>query len=148
MNGPLEYKPVERFVVAEQEFALPRKVGASFYATDRFMATFRDLIEEAVPAMTIRQYKLMEFSADTRVISLLGGIKHAKVALAHAYSYMQKITDTSESLMFFVADKRGRVWNVDVEYDFVRPAWILDAPNLADTTQVIDLHRLVLPEIK
>jgi hypothetical protein len=120
VGSPVEVSSVARFI-ARDKFVVNTKGELPIsYLGDNIRANFLDVVETDVPAMTLKQRKLLKPSADAPILAALGDedttkIEKARTALAHVFSYL-KTADRSLWFIFYVADAKGIVWAVGARW--------------------------------
>lgn len=121
VGTPIELTAVARFVARDKFVADVNGELPISYLGDNFRANFLDVVETDVPAVTLKQRKLLKSSVDAPILAALGGedprkVEKARVALAHVFSYL-KSADRSLWFIFYVADAKGTVWAVGASWD-------------------------------
>ena len=115
-GGLINLSAVDRFVVSEKFKVDVNGELPISYLGDNLWENFLDLVEENVPAMTVRKRKLLKSSPDKRILAALGDnnldkIEKARTYLAHVFEFL-KTADRNKWYVFYVADKNGNVWAV------------------------------------
>jgi hypothetical protein len=134
---PTKMSAIERFV-ARDKFVVNRQGELPIsYLGDNFRNNFLDVVEENVPACTLKQRKLLKASVDTPILNALGDkdlakIEKARSALAHTFDYL-KTDDRSKWYIFYVADAKGIVWAVSAYWD--GDGWYVGADPVSDPDQ-------------
>lgn len=124
IGEPLAAPAIEHFV-ARDKF-VPGTAGdlAIRYVGEDFTTHFLDVVEETVPAASLRQYELVKSSIDGPIFTALGGEGEARIALAHLYEFL-KGADRAKWFFFYVADAAGSLWAVDAYWR--EHGWDLEA---------------------
>lgn len=134
IGEPVEL-PVIPCFVAHEKFVVNRDGELPISGLGRnFQTNFLDVVEEPVPAATLKQRRLLKRSVDGPILAALGDadlakIEKARVALAHVFSYL-KTAARNRWYIFYVADAKGRVWAVDASWD--GRGWGLEAYSVRD----------------
>jgi len=111
IGEPVSVPSSDRFV-ARDKFVVDRNGELPIsWLSDNFQTNFLDLVEENVPAVSLKQRKLKKRSLDGPIISALRGKKRARVALAHAFNFL-KVADRSRWYIFYILDSKGVLWAV------------------------------------
>lgn len=106
---PVKVPTYDRFV-AQDKFVIDTHGELPIsYLDKNFERNFLDFVENRVKAVTLKQRNLLRRSADGPILSALGGVGKAKIALAHVFDFL--ITaDVSRHFIFYVADGSGTPW--------------------------------------
>lgn len=112
VEGAIQFVPCKR-IVKGLNGDLPIS-----YVGENFQKVFADLVEDDVPAVSLKQRKLLKRSLDGPILSALRGKKRAKIALVHAFDFL-KTADRSKWYIFYVADSKGVLWAVYAYWDGV-----------------------------
>ena len=129
---PVKMSAIERFV-ARDKFVVNRQGELPIsYLGDNFKGNFLDVVEENVPACTLKQRKLLKASVDTPILNALGDkdlakIEKARSALAQVFDYL-KTADRTKWYLFYVADAKGIVWAVHAYWG--GHGWRVDADSV------------------
>ncbi len=129
VGEPLRVPVYERFV-ARDKFVIDRngEVPISWLG-DKFKANFLDLIEDNATAATLKQRKLLKSSVVGPILSALGGVEKATVALANAWEFL-KAADRTKWFIFYIKDAKGTVWAVNALWRV--GGWSVEAAPVAD----------------
>ena len=129
IGEPIEFPAVERFVTAEH-FVLnkDREVPIS-YLGDNFKQWLLGLTETNVPAITVRQRKLLKQSVDTPILTALGGEIKAKTFMAHVHEFL-KTADRTKWYLFYITTVSGTVCALYAGW--YGDGWYLDAYSVSD----------------
>jgi hypothetical protein len=142
-GGPIELPSVEGVFVGRQTFKVDRNGKPPIsYLGANFKANFLDVQEGDLRPIRVRQRKLLKASVDGLILSTLGGEARARMALGHVYEFM-KTANRSLWYIFYVADKNGIVWAVDVIWH--DSGWRVDADPVASPNEGRDGSRVVSP---
>jgi hypothetical protein len=113
---PVKVSAVERFV-ARDKFVIDRNGELPIsWLGDNFKTNFLDVVEDNAKAATLKQRKLLKRSVDGPILSALGGVEKAKIALANVFDFL-KTADRTKWFIFYVADAKGTVWAVSAYWD-------------------------------
>ncbi len=111
--------------VASQKWVVDRNGELPISSLSENIRThFLGLIEENVPAATLKQRKLLKNSGDTSIISAYGGQAKVKIPFAHVFEYL-KTADRTEWYVFYVIGTDGYLWAVYAFWD--NRGWDVDA---------------------
>lgn len=116
IGEPVKLPAIHRFV-AREKFVVNREgeLPISGLGTN-FETSFLGVEEEAIPAATLKQRKLLKRSVDASILAALGDadvakVEKALVALAHVFTYL-KTANRKLWYIFYVADANGSAWAV------------------------------------
>lgn len=113
---PVELSAVAHFVARDKFKVDVRGELPISYLGANFRANFLNVVETDVPAVRLKQRKLLKKSVDIPILRALGDedpakAEKARIALAHVFNYLKK-ADRSLWFIFYVADAKGTVWAV------------------------------------
>ena len=133
VGEPIKISAVPRFVARAKLMVNRDGELPISYLGMNLQNNFLDLVEEAVPAATLKQRRLLKRSVDAPILAALGDtdlakIEKARVVLAHVFNYL-KTANRSLWFIFYVADTRGVVWAVGA--DWGGHGWSLGASSVS-----------------
>jgi hypothetical protein len=116
---PFAVPAIERFDAGSKFVPGPHhnELRISRLSTD-FRRHFLRIVEEAVPAATLKPRKLKKSAPDEEIVGALGDmdfpkIEKAKVALSSVFEFLKKANHSrGKGLIFYVGDVAGHVWAV------------------------------------
>jgi hypothetical protein len=140
---PIELPAVDGVFVGRQWFKADRGGKAPIsYLGPLFRTNFLDVQEGGSRPTKVRQFKLLNASVDGPILTALGGDAKARIALGHVYEFL-KTADRGLWYIFYVADKTGAVWAVDVIWH--DGGWRVDADPIASPNEGRVGSRVISP---
>ncbi len=134
VGEPIRFSSVKRFVARDKLKVDVNGELPIWNLGENLMANFGDLIEENVPAMTVKQRKLLNSSSDENILVALGDkdfpkVKRARVYFAHVFEFL-KTAYHSKWFIFYIADAKGTVWAVHAYWGADDSGWYVEADSV------------------
>ncbi len=128
-GDPIGLPSVKRFAVRDKLRIDVNSELPIIYLDSELRIGFPDLVEENVPAMTVRQHRLLRSSMDRSILADLGDrnfpeIRKARVSFAHVFEFL-KVADRSKDFIFYVENARGLAYAINAFW--FRKGWNIKA---------------------